>query len=105
MREILRLMLKGLVAGLMAAGLIAGAARIANGHEWGVATLAVGALTGALVLLMALGMSGLSYYLAVRQRSAGLRRRLLASAIFCGAAGMSCGMTAVFLWALSAIGG
>jgi len=103
MHDILALMLKGLFAGLAAAGLIAGTAWIASGTDWGFATLAVGSLTGGLVLFMALGMSGLSYFMALRERSATLRRRLLSLAIFCGTAGMSCETAAVMLWALTAL--
>jgi len=103
MREMLLWILKGLVAGLVAAGLLATVARGTSGHDWGFATLTVGILTGGLVMLLALGMSGLSYYLAVRGQAATLRRRLLSSAIFCGAAGLGCGVSAVLLWALSGV--
>lgn len=65
---------------------------------FGLFTGLVGAVAGGLMLLLALGMAYISYLLASRGKGITLRRRLLASAIFTGAAGMLGGLLAIAIW-------
>lgn len=58
----------------------------------------VGAAAGGLMLLLALAMAYTSYLLASRGQGIALRRRLLAGAIFTGAAGMISGLLAILTW-------
>lgn len=69
-----------------------------RGHLFGLATLAVGILTGGLLLVAGFGMSLAAYWLASRNQAVRLRRRLLVAAIFCGAAGLTASLTATLLW-------
>ncbi len=69
-----------------------------RGYLFGLRTGIVGTLAGGIALLLALGMAVTSYVLARRNQVPWLRRRLLAAAIFTGAAGMLCGVSSALLW-------
>ena len=90
----------GFLTGLLAAGGLAVAdGTLNNGYMFGLQTAVIGVPLGGAMLVMAFLMSLLSYWLAQKGMLAGLRRYLLASAVFTGPAGMACGLASVAIWA------
>lgn len=101
MSTTLRLVLRGLAAGVGLAAAVALFDAFAVGYYFGLQALIVGVSAGGLMLVLAFLMSLGSYWLAARGRLAQLRRKLLAAAIFTGAAGMTCGFGSVMVWLLA----
>ncbi|MDF2629405.1 MAG: hypothetical protein K0R39_3236 [Symbiobacteriaceae bacterium] len=91
-------MLWGLVAGVGIAGAVALFDAFAVGYYFGLQALIIGVGAGGLMLLLAFAMSLGSYWLATRGRLTEFRRKLLAAAIFTGAAGMACGFGSFAVW-------
>lgn len=95
----MRLLRNGSLSGVALSALLAGLDRLlAPGYPFGLFAGIVGVAAGGILLLLALAMSATSYLLASRGRSVTLRRRLLAAAIFAGAAGMVGGLLSALLW-------
>lgn len=95
-----RLMLKGLIAGLLTAGAIAlWDAVSGRGYLFGLKTAIFGLPAGGMMLVTAFLMAVASYWMATRNLWPTLRQRLLGSAIFTGVAGLSCGTACFALWA------
>jgi hypothetical protein len=93
------LIVRGGLAGLgLTAAMAVTDALIHRGHLFGLQTGIIGVTAGGGALGLALLMSLASYHLASRNRGAVLRRRLLAGAIWAGAAGMACGLGAITVW-------
>lgn len=90
--------MRGLLAGLALAGALAAFDALAIGYLFGLQTMIFGVSAGGIMLLLGFAMSVISYVLASRGVMAELRGRLLAAAIFTGAAGMSCGFAAAGIW-------
>jgi len=100
MKTILRLMGCGTAGGaLMALAIAAGDALLPGAYGFGYRSVVIAAVTGALLQLFALGLALFCYWLATKSRGAGLRRRALALAIWCGSAGFSCGIGGLVIWA------
>jgi hypothetical protein len=100
MATTLRLILRVLLAGVLLAGGLAIWDGVAfKGYLFGLQAALVGVPAGGLMLLAAFLMAIASYQLARSGRLPELRRRLLAGAIFAGAAGMACGFASAALWA------
>jgi hypothetical protein len=90
------LIIRGGLAGLgLTAALAVIDALMHGGSRFGLQT---GMITGGGALGLALLMALTSYYLVSRSREPALRKRLLAGAIWAGAAGMACGVSAIMLW-------
>lgn len=96
-----RIALYGGLTGLGLVALLALADRLVVQNPFGVATGLVGAVAGGLMLLLGFLMAVISYQLASRGRAVELRRRLLVSAVFTGAAGMVSGTAAILVWLLA----
>lgn len=94
----LRLALHGSLMGLVLALGLALVDRLVYENPFGLFTGIVGTMVGGFLLLLGFLMSLVSYLLASRGQAALLRRRLLASAIFAGAAGMVGGIAAMSIW-------
>lgn len=94
----MRLVLYGAAMGLLMVLLLALADRLIYQNPFGLATGIVGALAGGCMLLLAFLMAVTSYWLASRGQAILLRKRLLASAIFTGAAGMVGGTASMLVW-------
>jgi len=97
----LRLILRGLAAGVAVAAAVALFDAFAIGYYFGLQALIIGVAAGGLMLVLAFLMSLGSYWLATRGRLTEFRRKLLAAAIFTGAAGMTCGFGSVVVWMLA----
>lgn len=67
-------------------------------NPFGLYTGIVGAMAGGIMLVLGFIMAVVSYLLASRGQAVVLRRQLLASAIFTGAAGMVGGTAAIVVW-------
>jgi|GEM_PF-5682988 len=94
-----RLLGRGALVGLGLAVIAAGIEwRIIPARPYGLLTLAIGGAAGGILLLLALAMSVASLFLARRDQAAALRKRLLAAAIFSGAAGLAGGLGAMLIW-------
>lgn len=93
-----KLIMRGLAAGAVLAAGIAVFDAVAFGYYFGLQAMLIGVGGGAIMLLLALFMSLASYWLASRGYLAEFRRRLLAGAIFTGAAGMACGFASASVW-------
>ena len=72
-----------------------------RGYLFGLLGGVLGVTAGGVALGLALAMALTSYYLASRSRAPSLRKRLLAGAIWTGAAGMTCGVTSVGVWLIA----
>lgn len=101
MNTTMRLILRGLIAGIGVAAAAALFDAFAVGYYFGLQALIIGVGAGGLMLVLAFLMSLGSYWLATRGRLTELRRKLLAAAIFTGAAGMTCGFGSVVIWMLA----
>lgn len=101
MNTTLRLILRGLLAGIGVAAAVALFDALAIGYYFGLQALIIGVSAGGLMLVLAFLMSLGSYWLATRSRLTDFRRKLLAAAIFTGAAGMTCGFGSVVVWILA----
>lgn len=97
-----KLILRGVAAGLVLAALIALADLIwYRGYLFGLVTLIMGMITAGAALLFGLLMAVTAYLLASRGTAPVLRRRLIAAAVFTGAAGLTLSLTVAGLWALA----
>lgn len=95
----LGLVLRGGLAGVAATALLTLLdLTLGGGRQFGLRTGVIGVLAGGMLLVLALGISCVSYWMASRGRMASLRRRLLAGAVWAGAAGGSLGTTAALVW-------
>jgi hypothetical protein len=94
----MRLLGWGSLTGLGLLLLLAAVDRVVYQCPFGLFTGLVGAMAGGLMLVLGFLMSGASYLLATRNAAVDLRKRLLAAAIFTGAAGLVSGMGAIGLW-------
>jgi|GEM_PF-5449672 len=96
----LRPALWGLCAGaLLALALVTTDFLLARGGWFGSRSGLIGTTAGGIMLLLAFGMAVASYQMARRNAQPILRRRLLAGALFTGAAGMVCGLITAAVWA------
>lgn len=96
---IVRLMLRGTLAGvLLTGGLAIWEGIRSQGYLFGLLTGLIGVPAGGIMLVLAFSMALTSYYMARAGRYASLRQRLLAGAVFTGAAGMACGISSAALW-------
>lgn len=94
-----RLIVRGLLAGVLMTGALAIWEGVrGRGYLFGLLTGLIGVPAGGIMLVLAFAMALTSYYMARAGRFASLRQRLLAGAIFTGAAGMTCGFTSAALW-------
>jgi hypothetical protein len=99
MRVTVGLIIRGGLAGLgLTAALAVSDALMHGGSRFGLQTGMIGMITGGGALGLALLMALTSYYLVSRSREPTLRKRLLAGAIWAGAAGMACGVSSIMLW-------
>jgi len=94
----MRLIVRGLLAGTVLAAGLAVFDAAAFGYLFGLQAMLLGVGAGGLMLLLAFLMSLATYWLATRGRMAEFRRKLLAGAIFTGAAGMACGFGSALVW-------
>ncbi|MFZ5827015.1 MAG: hypothetical protein ACOY94_22195 [Bacillota bacterium] len=94
----MRLLLTGALTGTGVVILLAVADRLIHQNPFGLATGIVGVIAGGVMLLLGLLMAVTSYVLARGGQAVLLRRRLLAAAIFTGAAGLVSGTLAVVVW-------
>ena len=102
MQAVLRLMGSGFLGGVLTALVIAlGDLLVPRPYGFGYRSGIIGVMTGALLQLFALGLALACYRLAAQNRSAGLRRRALAVAIWCGTAGFASGFGSLAIWALA----
>lgn len=98
----LKVILHGALAGLGLAAMVAvGESVVFRGYLFGLQTVIIGGLAGGIMLVIALLMSLVSYSLATRGKAVLLQRRLLLAAVWTGTAGMSCGLSAVTVWAVA----
>lgn len=97
-----KLILRGVVAGLVLTALIALADLIwYRGYLFGLVTLIIGIITGGAALLLGFLMAVSAYLLASRGSAPVLRRRLITAAVFTGAAGLTLSLTVAGLWAVA----
>lgn len=98
----MKLILRGVAAGLVLAALIALADLIwYRGYLFGLVTLIIGMVTGGAALLTGFLMAVAAYLLASRGTAPVLRRRLILAAVFTGAAGLTLSLAVVGLWAVA----
>lgn len=96
----MRLILRGVAAGLVLAALIALADLVwYRGYLFGLVTLIIGMITGGAALLLGFLMAVTAYLLASRGTATVLRRRLITAAVFSGAAGLTLSLAVAGLWA------
>jgi len=93
-----RLIIRGLLAGVGLTGALALVDAFAFGYYFGLQTMILGVGAGGIMLVLAFVMSLACYWLASRGRLPEFRRRMLAAAIFTGAAGMACGFSSAAVW-------
>lgn len=96
-----RLLLSGALSGTVLILLLAVADRMVYQNPFGLFTGIVGAMAGGIMLLLGLAMAVTSYLLASWGQAVILRKRLLAAAIFTGAAGLVGGTLAVVTWLIA----
>lgn len=94
----MRLLLFGTATGLALTILLAVLDRWIYQNPFGLFTGIVGAIAGGMILLLGFLMAVASYIMASRGQAIVLRKRLLAAAIFTGAAGMVGGTASMLLW-------